>query len=463
VEHHNELFDPIVTEGNSQRLTRIRKSATAVILEVDEATFDILGGGADDLVGKTSLDFIHPDDQELAVDNWMQMLGSPGAGRALRVRHKHRGGSWVWVEMTNHNLLDDPDHNCIVASMVDISDDMPVDGDLDRHDEPVNDNSQSEHQPIRLHEALRAREQLLHRLAEALPLGVLHVDAQGRILYTNNRLHTILGKGQASTFKGQLSMVFPEDRERVQEAFDSVLRSGLDNDIEVRLAASEDHGTKEIRQCVMNLRTLTADSGEVTGAVVCLADITESVRMREELRMRATFDGVTRCHNRASTMESLEMILTASDDKSRPAILFVDLDRFKEINDHLGHAAGDELLGVAAKRLQRAVRSHDLVGRIGGDEFLVVCTGVSTSAQAMRAATRVADSLRHPVRLKGAQVSCRASIGVAWSSDLEVEADTLVGQADAAMYEAKRRGSGRPVMYKASSPEGDWPEAHGVP
>ena len=278
---------------------------------------------------------------------------------------------------------------------------------------------------------------------------MLQSDAEGRVVYTNQKLHTILSMDRRSTVEEQLSSVLPDDKERVDEAFEAALRGGLDSDLEVRLSTSDEHGEKDIRQCTMSLRALTADSGETTGAIVCVVDVTESVRIREELRVRATIDGVTQCHNRASTMEALEMALTSADDRSQPAVIFVDLNRFKEINDRLGHAAGDELLGVVAKRLISAVRSEDLVGRIGGDEFLVVCPGVATSAQAMQTARRVADSLRHQVRLKTKRVSCQASIGVAWSGGTRSDADTLVSQADAAMYEAKRLGSDRPVLYDA--------------
>jgi diguanylate cyclase (GGDEF)-like protein/PAS domain S-box-containing protein len=426
-------------------VARVRKSDVAVLVEIDAATSQLLGWGAGDMVGRTSLEFIHPDDQQLAVDNWMQMLSSHGPGSAVRLRHRHSDGSWVWVEMTNHNLLDDPAANCILAEMVDISDEMFTLAPTPDHDQvPVPDPAQ---QPRRLHDAIRAREQLLHRLAEALPLGVLQVDAEGRVVYTNHRLHGILGKARTATAARQLSMVLGEDKARLDEAFEAVLRGGLDSDIEVRLGTSDAHGTKDVRQCTMSLRSLTAESGAVTGAIVCVADITDSVRIREELRIRATFDDVTGCHNRASTMEALEGALAATSDEAAPAVIFVDLVRFKEVNDRLGHAAGDELLGIVARRLRAAVRAEDLVGRIGGDEFLVVCPRMTSATQAMQLATRVADALRRRVRLKATSVPCQASIGVAWATGPATDADALVSHADEAMYEAKRIGSGHPVLF----------------
>jgi diguanylate cyclase (GGDEF)-like protein len=199
---------------------------------------------------------------------------------------------------------------------------------------------------------------------------------------------------------------------------------------------------------MFSLRALTAESGEVTGAIVCVADVTESARLRDELHMRATFDDITRCHNRASTMTSLEALLSDTGAGGRPAVIFVDLDRFKEVNDTLGHAAGDELLSVVARRLLRAVRADDIVGRIGGDEFLVIRPGIADAGQAMTTANRLAGTFRREVRLKAGRLRCRASIGVAWSSEPEFDAEGLVAMADAAMYEAKRSGCGIPILYQ---------------
>lgn len=430
--------------ASSSRRTWVRKSAAAVIIEVDDSMEHVLGWTPQDLLGKTSLDFIHPDDQTLAVEGWMQMLGSAGSSSPFRFRHRHRDGSWRWVEMVNHNLLDDPSQACVVAEMTDVTDEPTVVGSLRGTEGP---GGEAEGQPLQLHEALRAREQLLHRLSEALPVGVLHVDASGRVLYTNQRLLTILENGRAATFLEQFSKVVTDDVPRMREAFETALQGGLDNDIEVRIAAPGASEGKEIRQCTLNVRALSTDSDEIIGAVACLVDVTESVRMQEQLRRQATFDTLTRCFNRASTMDALDKMLADAPEGGGPAVIFIDLDDFKDINDQLGHGAGDEMLEIVARRLRRVVREDDVVGRIGGDEFLVLCPGISSAPEAFRAATRVARSLRCRVRLQVGEVSCRASVGVTWTAAATVDADALIAHADSAMYEAKRSDLDRPVLY----------------
>jgi diguanylate cyclase (GGDEF)-like protein/PAS domain S-box-containing protein len=417
------------------RFARARKDGLAVLLEIDEAFTQILGWEPEEVLGLRTRDLVHPDDEALAVDNWMNMLASSGPGRRVRLRHHHRDGSWVWMEVTNHNLLEDPEHQCIVAEMVDISEEMAT------------------------HEALRAREQLLDRLAETLPLGLLQVDSDSRVIYTNDRLHSIVGTERANSVEEQLSTVVDEDSRSVAEAFAGVLSNGLDSDIEIRVRPLGE-SDKQLRYCALNLRTLTDASGGVTGAIVCVADVTETARAREELRTRATFDAVTRCYNRASAMAELETMLGPDGTGQRPAVIFIDLDHFKDVNDDLGHLAGDEFLQVVAQRLHRCVRAEDVVGRIGGDEFLVICPHISATAEAMSTANRLAYSLRNQITLKKAAVPSSASIGVAWCDAQSTTAEALVAQADAAMYQSKRAGNGEPVLFNESMPgaedQGDW-------
>jgi diguanylate cyclase (GGDEF)-like protein/PAS domain S-box-containing protein len=291
---------------------------------------------------------------------------------------------------------------------------------------------------LRENEALREREQLLHRLAEALPIGLLQVDRDRRVVYTNERLGAIVGVESCAEVEEQLATVAADDRPALAAALEAVL-DGRDTDIEVRVCPPNG----DVRHCRALLRSLTDDAGMVTGAIVCLEDVTDSVHLREQLEERATIDVLTRCHNRGSTMAALEAALAQA--ATMTAVIFVDVDRFKPVNDRHGHTAGDELLRVVAARLQRAVREQDVVGRLGGDEFLVVCPEVGGPGEAMAVADRVRASVAGTVRLGGTTVDVRVSLGVACAA-AGTTADAIVARADAAMYEAKRNRAGIPVL-----------------
>jgi diguanylate cyclase (GGDEF)-like protein/PAS domain S-box-containing protein len=405
------------------RVWTSRKDEFAVISDVDDAVRSILGWAREEMVGHRSLEFIHPEDRPRAIANWMDTRSAPGVGRRVRLRHLHRNGSWQWFEFTNHNLLADPNHCCVVAEMVDISDEMAA------------------------LEALRANERLLRRLAEALPLGVAQSNAAGCIVYRNERLEAIIGNAEAATLDEQFADVAPADRPPLERALRDVLESGRDADLEVALQRDG-----AVLRCSLSLRALTAESGAVAGAIACIWDITERVRMREELEVRAkeleiraTYDALTGCHNRASILALLEVAASAPQTGSGLAVIFVDLDRFKQINDRLGHAAGDQLLRRTAQRLTAVARAGDVVGRIGGDEFLIVCRDVESERQAVRIAERIAAALCERVDVGTKTIKPRASVGVAWTQKV-LDATALIAAADSAMYDSKREARGRAVL-----------------
>jgi diguanylate cyclase (GGDEF)-like protein/PAS domain S-box-containing protein len=405
------------------RFATLWKDQRGLIVKIDEALSEILGWSSEEMVGHRSLEFVHPEDHALAVDNWMEMLASPGPGRRIRLRHLRKDESWVWFEVTNHNLFNDPDYRAIVSEMVDISEEMAA------------------------HEELKAREQLLDGLAEAIPVGLFQLDADRQIVYTNDRLHEILGVERADTVEAQLATVTEADRAALDRSLDDVLAKGLQADIEVELHLPP---TSELRFCTISLRPLSQEDGTINGAIACVADITDSARMRAELTRRATFDELTGCYNRASIMDALEENIASGQRQAERAVVFVDLDLFKAINDEHGHAAGDELLSIVADRLRGVVRDGDMVGRIGGDEFLAVCPDIGGPEQAMKLAERLAEAQREGVRVAtGGSVVVQASIGVAWSSGEGADADAMVAKADHAMYESKREGSGRPKLAVA--------------
>jgi diguanylate cyclase (GGDEF)-like protein/PAS domain S-box-containing protein len=388
------------------RLGVVRKDPVAVIVEVDTATPRMLGWSEDELLGRRTLELVHPEDHQRAIDTWVDMLANPGATRRVRLRHRHRDGHYVWLEITNHNHLNDPDRNCVVAEMLDISDEMAA------------------------QEALAASELLLRRLTEALPVGVTQIDPELTVTYQNERSMEMFGPRVGTSID---PATMRNDGPKVVLALLAALRENVDSDLEVSYVAQDG----EPRRCALNIRPLAAQ----TGVVVCATDITESARLREELRQLATFDALTGLHNRASILAALGDVRPAG---AGSAVVFLDLDGFKEINDSLGHAAGDALLRYVAGELPKAVRGTDLIGRLGGDEFLVVAHDVAGPAEARRIGEQIADHLAGCwLELGDRRVPVRASIGVAWSDARNPDADALVARADTAMYQAKRQRTGR--------------------
>lgn len=400
------------------RLCTTEKNGVSVITAVDDAFTRLLGWSREQVVGARSLEYIHPDDQHRAIDNWLQMLAAPGRGYRWRGRHLCANGSYRWLEFTNTNYLDDPDRQCVLGEMVDIADEMAA------------------------HEGVRAREQMLLRLAEALPVGVVQFDANHRVTYVNEQIIGIVGPTPRTTIDELFSGVLIEDRPGLAATISRTLGDQVVDSIEIRLVprlGADPH------VCELSLRPLTDEHGAVTGVIGCLSDITERVRLRVALEARATYDALTGCHNRAATMTLLQDLL----DRGRHGevgVVFVDLDHFKPINDQLGHAAGDEVLKAVGSRLRAAVRTRDIVGRIGGDEFLVICDGVDGIDATVDVAERLVSALAEPVVAGDTLIAVRASVGVAIPTPTDRGCDDVVARADVAMYESKRAGAGRPVI-----------------
>ena len=398
-------------------VARVQKDMLARFVAIDRHFTTLLGWEDHEVVGRAALDFIHPDDQEEAIDSWMTLLSIPGSHARTRLRHRAADGSFLWMEVQNRNGLDDAGQGLIEADMVDVSEEMAA------------------------QLALKDREEKLFQLAAVLPIGIAQLDRQGEVLYANHRLSELLGLLQLDKVDTALDLVLPEDRPLVERALETVLSGSDVLEIEVRIRSS---AGAAIRYLTASLLPVFDSAGAPDGLIACVSDATESARMRVELERRALFDDLTGCHNRASTMAVLEEALAVPD--SMTAVIYADLDGFKAVNDALGHAVGDELLMVAARRLRNAVRPEDTVGRMGGDEFLIVCPGVPDIDAAPAVAERVAERLAQPIIIDGAPVSAQASLGVALATEPDVTADSLVAQADAAMYQSKRQRAGRPVV-----------------
>jgi diguanylate cyclase (GGDEF)-like protein/PAS domain S-box-containing protein len=417
------------------RFCSLTEDEGARVLGCDDAFMEMFGYSAEELIGNSVLDQIHPDDQGRAVEGWLAVL-STGDDQQTRLRRRRKDGSYMWVDTTLRNQLNHPDRNYVLVEIIDISAEMQA------------------------QEALAEREELLRRLTAAMPVGLLHLDTERHVVFNNARLLEILYGSQASALTlssedgelgaqheaGSILSTLTEDSAAALDAaLDEVLGEGVDKDVEVDITLPS--GTW--RRALVSLRALLRPSGEVSGAITCVLDITDSARARQELEHRATFDPLTLCYNRASVLSTLEHELER-EGAIVTGVVYVDLDRFKPVNDRLGHAAGDELLVLVAERLRQASRDSDVAGRLGGDEFLIVLREIPGADMAMRAAGRICEALCDTFELSSGKVELGASIGVACSHDGALTAEDLVKRADAAMYRSKEHGQCVPVLADAS-------------
>jgi diguanylate cyclase (GGDEF)-like protein/PAS domain S-box-containing protein len=401
----------VVPESSDATVSaRMVRNDAALITEVEPTIVDVLGWTSEEMIGKPSTHFIHPEDQPSAVAAWFDMITQSGSTRTWRGRYRAADGGWRWVETVNVNHLDDPSNPVVISTIARTTVEL-----------------------VGIEEELRSRKQLLAKLSDALPVGLFQIDTQRHITFTNDRLHAILGTSTAATVTAQFTCVPADEFARLDAALSLVLTDQPVDDLELRFQhAGALHS--QSRVCQISLRALTDHGGLVTGAIGCLHDVTDSARLRRELEIRATVDALTGCLNRAATLEMLELLLAQCP--TGLAVVFIDLDQFKTINDRHGHAAGDAVLVEAARRLQNAVRGDDRVGRFGGDEFIVLCPRVSSDEDALAVGRRLAAALHGPVAVGDRVLQLRASHGVAWTQT-PLAADDLIARADEAMYKAK--------------------------
>lgn len=238
-----------------------------------------------------------------------------------------------------------------------------------------------------------------------------------------------------ATLEMLLAQFAGEDRERLASALEMARSSGKPFDLE--LQQREGSSDRRWLRCIGHAQW--QDEGwEVIGA---LQDITERKKFSEVVEQQATRDLLTGLPNRSAFYESLRWALAdARRNHYSVALLFIDLDKFKPVNDSFGHAVGDELLRQVARRLQACLREVDTLSRISGDEFTVILRGLTEESAPIDVAERLLASIRQPFDLDGIQVHCGASIGIAVYPDDGSQLDELLSKADYAMYEVKKSG-----------------------
>jgi diguanylate cyclase (GGDEF)-like protein/PAS domain S-box-containing protein len=296
----------------------------------------------------------------------------------------------------------------------------------------------------KLQQTLRESEAQLRHLIESAPMPLLIVRAgDQQILYGNERALQQFGLN-ADSMQGRTLSEFHVDDEIRSSLPAALSRQGSVRDYEVHLRDVSG------RQFWLLLSAQPIRYAGVVGLLVALADIDDRKRMQEDMRRRAMHDQLTGLPNRAMFLESLDRALRKARRRSgRFSVLFVDLDHIKEVNDTLGHAAGDKLLQAMAERLASAVRQSDLVARLAGDEFVILIEDHKGPEEVMIVAQKVVGFLQRPVVLEWREVNISGSVGISSFPDDGEDVETLVKNADAAMYQAKQRGRNNFQFYSA--------------
>ncbi len=514
---------------------------------ISDNCFKLVGFRPEEILGKWSGDFAHPDDLEACAEAFSSILDAPGRSVTFESRVRHANGTWRWFECTFTNHLDDPVTPGIIGNFRDVT------------DRKVAEN------------ALRDNERLFRSLARSSPVGIFQRDAAGACVYVNDRWEEITGYTfEQAVGDGWRRIVHPDDAAwlHVDDA-DRVLVPDLTH-VEFRVVRPDG----DVRWVSVRTAPMVGDEGQLTGTVGTIEDITDRIdAQRDAQRLIDIFeatndivgiadpkgrllyvnaaarrffdlpehggldgvdlasrfppavaevlsreaipaletdgmwsgelavirsDGVTipvlaqllvhrdgngemefysgvlhdiserkqfesvlahqTSHDPLTGLPNRTLLLTRLQDALdrakrlglRIAVLFLDLDHFKVVNDSLGHGLGDRLLVAIAQRLKVALRPGDTIARFGGDEFVVLCEDLHGRDDAIAIAERVIAAVSGPFVVDEAEVFVGVSIGIAFPDDDDPDPGNLIRDADAAMYRAKEKGRARWEVFDSA-------------
>ncbi|MBD27243.1 MAG: hypothetical protein CL452_05805 [Acidimicrobiaceae bacterium] len=291
---------------------------------------------------------------------------------------------------------------------------------------------------------VEASEIRLAALVEHASDLVCVADDAGRVIYASPAVARVLNLS-ASELEGTpvFDLVHPDDRGNLMGKMEEIVNTpGISPSLEARVAHA-DGGWRHMEVVTTNLLNNPA----VSGIVINARDITERVEVAAQLEEKAFHDELTGLPNRSLLLDRLaDALHRASRHDRMVGVLFLDLDRFKVVNDSLGHSVGDELLSETARRLEQTIRPDDTVARLGGDEFVVVIGNMVRTTDALVAAERVRSAVAQPVTLGNESTVVTTSVGIAIAFGDESPAE-LLQDADTAMYRAKEGGRDRAEMF----------------
>ena len=408
-----------------------------------------LGEPLSQIVGRSAFAQIHPDDLDGIRTEFGRCLKSPRLPVSARLRMVQPDGGIRHLDAVAVNHLEDPRVEAIVVNYRDVTTAV-LSG---RRIEDLNRD-------------LQRQVAEFHALLDVIPIGIgIARDRDCRYIEANPYLSRLMNLPpsvdnaslSAPGNEGAQDVRFlvagrplaPEDLPMQRAAAEGALVLDLEMDLYV--------GDKPVATVLGSAAPLFDEAGRTRGAIGVALDITERKRAEGEVRRLAYHDTLTGLPNRLLLRDHLDLAM-AQARRGGPGLtlMFLDLDRFKVINDSLGHSSGDGLIREVGARLRVTVREGDTVARLGGDEFVLLLLGVDDPVKAVRVAEKVLASLRQPFEIEGRELFVTASIGVSLHPADGMDAETLLRNADVALYRAKDLGRDNcqlfaPAMTAAAS------------
>jgi diguanylate cyclase (GGDEF)-like protein/PAS domain S-box-containing protein len=372
---------------------------------------EILGSGAKSLEPKIEswLNRIDPRDKKMVLSELESHLR--GESENFEVTHRVKSeGVTKWVTVTGKATYDSKNRPVKITGFI---------ADVTKIKEAQ--------------EALRASEEQFSLFMKNLPAGAFIKDDKGVFVFANNYIHKLLGVDNLIG-KNYTDVISPDSLEKLRESDKRTLERGVDT-IEDKIVSSDG----EEKYFHIHKFLIHKDNRDYIGGIY--SDITEQKNTQTKLNILAHYDVLTKLPNRMMFHDELKKLISkANRNKTKIALMFIDLDNFKMINDTLGHDYGDILLQEVSKRLKSTLRAEDVVSRIGGDEFTVILDDIKDTTYPSIVAQKIIDVLSKPVKLKDEIGYIGASIGISIFPDDASEIDKLIKNADLAMYKAKHEG-----------------------
>jgi len=297
-----------------------------------------------------------------------------------------------------------------------------------------------------LEEELASSEEKYRTILEQMQDSYYEIDAEGNFLFANEATCRSLGIPLNQLIETNYYSLIPdEERPAVMEAFHRVFSSGIPNRGFAHMVIL---ATGNIVFVEVSISPLKDKQGKTIGFRCVARDVTERKQMEQLLADMATHDFLTELPNRVLLIDRFEVALAQAQRKDyKLAIMSLDLDRFKEVNDTMGHNVGDEVLKRIAKKLALTVRSSDTVGRLGGDEFLLLLQEIHDIEDATTIADKIVHSFKEPITVEGHDLYLTGSMGIAICPDDGNDLETLMKKSDASMYYSKRHGGNQYRVY----------------